>query len=69
MIYFYTTALPHCSCGKGATVSVMGTGNVLYDICCDKCGKRRVKELTKAWEKKSPEVQRRQIKETRPQRS
>ena len=48
-MHFYTVALPRCRCGKPATVEVQGTGNVRYDRCCDACGKRKVKELTRVY--------------------
>lgn len=48
-VHFYLSALRACKCGKPAAYEVRGSGNVVYDHCCKKCGPRRVKELTKAY--------------------
>ena len=51
---FYLVPLPRCVCGKPGTVRLEGSGNTVFEYaCCDRCGKRRVKELTASWAKKS----------------
>jgi len=45
---FYLRSLPRCDCGRPATHEVLGVGNVRYGHVCDRCGKRRVRELERA---------------------
>jgi len=45
---FYLRSLPRCGCGRPATHEVLGVGNVRYGHVCDRCGKRRVRELERA---------------------
>lgn len=49
MIQFYTRGLTRCQCGKPATVEVMGTGNVRYATCCDRCAKKKIRELERRY--------------------
>lgn len=47
-LMFYESALRRCRCGKAATVEIRATSGVCYDHCCDRCKKRRIRELTTA---------------------
>ena len=46
---FYLRSLPRCDCGRPATHEVLGAFNTRYGHVCDRCGKRRVRELERAY--------------------
>jgi hypothetical protein len=46
---FYASGLPRCPCGKPATHAVRGPYNADYGVVCDRCRKRRLRELEESW--------------------